>query len=120
MSGPSPLPSSIGGYRIDRVLGGGAMSTVYLARDPDLPQGAALKVLPVEMARHPVIRARFLQEGDTTARLGHPNVVASYGRGETEDGQLWIALQYVQGTDAEASLQAGAMTDPPAGAAHRR
>lgn len=109
-SEPSPLPSSIAGYRIDRVLGGGGMSTVYLAKSPDLPQWAALKVLPVEMAHNPAIRARFVQEGDTTARLGHPNVVAIYGRGETEDGQLWIAMQYVQGTDAEAALQTGAMT----------
>jgi serine/threonine protein kinase len=106
----SPLPSSIAGFRIERVLGGGGMSTVYLAKTPNLPQWAALKVLPIEMARTPAIRARFVQEGDTTARLGHPNVVAIYGRGETEDGQLWIAMQYVKGTDAEAALQAGAMT----------
>jgi serine/threonine protein kinase len=106
----SPILSSIAGYRIERVLGGGAMSTVYLANNRDLPQGAALKVLPVELARNPAIRARFLQESVTTARLGHPNVVAVYGRGETSEGQLWIAMQYVKGTDAEAALQAGAMT----------
>lgn len=107
---PSPIPYSIAGYRIERVLGGGAMSTVYLANSRNLPQGAALKVLPVELARNPAIRTRFLQEGVTTARLGHPNVVATYGRGETSEGQLWIAMQYVKGTDAEAALQAGAMT----------
>jgi serine/threonine-protein kinase len=107
----SPLPVSIAGYRIERILGAGGMSTVYLATTPTLPpQWAALKVLPAEMAQTPAIRARFVQEGDTTARLGHPNVVAIYGRGETEDGQLWIAMQYVKGTDAEAALQAGAMT----------
>jgi eukaryotic-like serine/threonine-protein kinase len=105
----SALPTYIAGYRIGRVLGGG-MSTVYLARNPTLPQWEALKVLPAERARNPAVRARFLQEGETTARLGHQNVVAIYGRGETEDGQLWIAMQYVAGTDAEAALQAGAMT----------
>src|SRR4051794_19281476 len=57
----SPILSSIGGYRIERVLGGGSISTVFLAINRDLPQGAALKVLPVELARNPAIRARFLQ-----------------------------------------------------------
>jgi serine/threonine protein kinase len=107
---PSPLPASIAGYRIDRVLGGGAMSTVYLARSPHVPQWAALKVLPAQKARNPALRARFVQEGETTARLGHPNVVAIYGRGETSDGQLRIAMQYITGTDAEAALQDGVMT----------
>lgn len=105
-----PLPASIAAYRIERVLGGGGTSTVYLAKHPDLLQPIALKVLPVELARTPAIRTRFLREGDTTARLTHPNVVAVYGRGETPDGQLWIAMQYIKGTDAESALQAGAMT----------
>ncbi|SBS79040.1 Protein kinase [uncultured Mycobacterium sp.] len=109
---PPDLPASIAGYRIERVLGGGAMSTVYLAHHPSLPQWTALKVLPAELAENPALRARFVHEGDTTARLGHPNIVAVYGRGVTEDGQLWIAMQYISGTDAEAALRSGAM--PPA------
>jgi hypothetical protein len=88
------------------------MSTVYLAHHPSLPQWVALKVLPAELADNPALRARFVHEGDTTARLGHPNIVAVYGRGVTENGQLWIAMQYVSGTDAEAALRSGAM--PPA------
>jgi eukaryotic-like serine/threonine-protein kinase len=107
---PSTLPPSIAGYRIARLLGTGGMSTIYLAEDPTLPQWDALKVLSAEMARNPAVRTRFLHEGEITARLAHPNVVAVYGRGETEDGQLWIAMQYVAGTDAEAALQARAMT----------
>lgn len=113
---PTPPPTTIAGYRIERVLGGGARSTVYLARHPTLPQWAALKVLAAEAARDPAVRARFVQEGNTTAGLGHPNVVPVYGRGETDEGQLWIAMQYIPGTDAEAALQAGTMT--PARAVH--
>jgi serine/threonine protein kinase len=109
---PPDMPASIAGYRIDRVLGGGAMSTVYLAHHPTLPQWAALKVLHAEFAENPATRARFVNEGNTTAGIGHRNVVAPYGRGVTEDGQLWIAMQYVNGTDAEAALRAGAMTPP--------
>lgn len=104
----APLPSSIAGYQIERALGGGARSTVYLAKHPTLPQWAALKVLAADAARDPAVRARFVKEGNTTAGLGHRNVVPIYGRGETANGQLWIVMQYV-GTDAEAALQ-GAMT----------
>ena len=109
MSEPEPLdqPTEIAGYRIERVLGRGGMSVVYLGWNPSLSQWAALKVLPMELAGNPAIRARFQREGETTARLGHPNVVATYGRGETADGQLWIAMQYIEGTTAEA---AGPMT----------
>jgi serine/threonine protein kinase len=50
---PPDMPASIAGYRIDRVLGGGAMSTVYLAHHPTLPQWAALKVLHAKFADNP-------------------------------------------------------------------
>jgi serine/threonine protein kinase len=103
-------PIEIAGYRIDRVLARGGMSVVYLGQNTVLRHWAALKVLPVELARNPAIRARFQREGETTARLGHPNVVAPYGRGETTNGELWIAMQYVEGTDAESALRTGAMT----------
>lgn len=102
-------PTEIAGYRIDRVLGRGGMSVVYLAWSLKLEQWAALKVLSVELARNPAIRARFLREGETTARLGHPNVVATYGRGEAADGQLWIAMQYVEGSNAETAVRSGPM-----------
>ena len=42
--------------------------------------------------------------------LEHPNIVSIHNRGEADNGQLWIAMQYVAGTDAEAALQAGTMT----------
>ncbi|KDE96847.1 hypothetical protein Y900_029890 [Mycolicibacterium aromaticivorans JS19b1 = JCM 16368] len=113
MSEPESVPDrpeEIGGYRIDRVLGRGGMSVVYLGWHPTFGQWAALKVLPQALAGNPAVRARFEQEGETTARLAHPNVVAIYARGETQDGQLWIAMQYVEGTTAEAAVQDGAMT----------
>jgi len=95
------------------------MSTIYLAEDPTLPQWDALKVLSAEMARNPAVRTRFLHEGEITARLAHPNVVAVYGRGETEDGQLWIAMAIRCGHRCRGRL-AGGCHDPHAGYTHRR
>lgn len=97
-------------YRIRRVLGTGGMGAVYLAADPALPRDVALKVLSAELSRDPDFRARFIREADTAAGLEHPQIVSVYNRGETEDGQLWIAMQFVDGIDADAALRAGEMT----------
>lgn len=99
----------VGGYTVDRLLGAGGMGEVYLARSPDLPRSDAVKVLGVELSRDPNFRARFLREADVAAGLDHPNIVTVYRRGES-DGRLWIAMQYVAGTDADAAVRAGTMT----------
>lgn len=101
--------SVVAGYRIERVLGTGGMGTVYLAKNPTLPRYDALKVLSPEMSRDRAFRERFTREADIVAQFDHPGIVSVYSRGEAS-GQLWIALQYVDGTDAEEALRAGAMT----------
>ncbi|PKV77789.1 serine/threonine-protein kinase [Nocardia fluminea] len=93
----------VGGYRIDRILGAGGMGTVYLGKHPSLPRMDALKVLSPELSRDHEFRARFEREANLAAGLDHPNIVSVYNRGE-EHGQLWIAMQYVPGTDASAEL----------------
>ncbi|MEB3033307.1 serine/threonine-protein kinase [[Mycobacterium] nativiensis] len=119
MTTPEPAdmpPTHIAGYRIERPLAAGGMGAVYLVHSPSLPRTEALKVLSSELARDAGMRARFLQEADISARLDHPNIVHVFSRGETEEGQLWIALEYVPGTDAETALRTGPM--PPPRAAH--
>ncbi|MFB8002233.1 serine/threonine-protein kinase [Nocardia sp. NPDC056000] len=94
----------VGGYRIERVLGSGGMGTVYLAKHPSLPRMDALKVLSADLSRDGEFRRRFEREANLVAGLDHPNIVAVHNRGE-ENGQLWIAMQYVEGTDAAAELK---------------
>jgi hypothetical protein len=86
------------GYTILRVLGAGGMGTVYLASHPRLPREEALKVLPAELTDDPAYRARFVREADLAAGLAHPHIVRIHDRGET-DGQFWISMEYVAGTD---------------------
>ncbi|MFD6160142.1 protein kinase [Nocardia sp. NPDC060256] len=93
----------VGGYRVQGVLGAGGMGTVYLAKHPSLPRMDALKVLSGELSNDHEFRTRFEREANLAAGLDHPNIVSVYNRGE-EDGQLWIAMQYVDGTDAAAEL----------------
>ncbi|MGV0837135.1 serine/threonine-protein kinase [Mycolicibacterium thermoresistibile] len=105
-----PVGSMVAGYRIEGVLGTGGMGTVYLAKNPTLPRHDALKVLSTELSQDSGFRERFIKEADVASVLDHPNIVSIYTRGETDEGQLWIAMQYVPGTDAEAALRSGTMT----------
>ncbi|MFD0454351.1 serine/threonine-protein kinase [Rhodococcus aetherivorans] len=107
--------SVFAGYRIERRLGTGGMGSVYLARHPNLPRFIALKLLDPSATANPGNRSRFLREADHVARLEHPNIVTVYDRGNGGD-QLWIAMQYVDGTDAVGALRRGPM--PPGRAVH--
>jgi serine/threonine protein kinase len=84
---------------IEDVLGKGGMGTVYLARHPRLPRSVALKLLNREVSSDAELRRRFEREASVVARLEHPNIVGIYDRG-THDDHLWIAMQYIQGSDA--------------------
>ncbi|MFL0243264.1 protein kinase domain-containing protein [Mycobacterium sp. SMC-17] len=100
----------VSGYRIEGVLGQGGMGTVYRVANPSLPRSDALKILSAELSRDDTFRARFEREAAVAATLDHPNIVAVYARGQTESGQLWIAMQYVAGTDASDHLARENMT----------
>jgi serine/threonine-protein kinase len=87
------------GYTIDRLLGAGGMGEVYLVQHPRLPRREALKILPANVSADSDYRQRFAREADIAASLWHPHVVTVHDRGE-DDGQLWITMDYVEGTDA--------------------
>jgi serine/threonine-protein kinase len=91
------------GYTILRTLGAGGMGEVYLAQHPRLPRRDALKVLAASVSSDDEYRKRFDLEADMAAALWHPHIVEVHDRGESE-GQLWIAMDYVEGTDAAALL----------------
>ena len=86
------------GYTIVRLLGSGGMGEVYL---PNTQVAASRRAQ--SLARRRVdghrIPERFNREAELAATLFHPNIVGVHDRGEF-DGQLWIAMDYVEGTDA--------------------
>jgi eukaryotic-like serine/threonine-protein kinase len=93
------------------LLVGGTVATLNMGGGSAPSSGLeAVKVLSAELSRDGDFRARFVREADVAASLLHPNIVSIYRRGETENGQLWIAMQFVDGTDAEDALRAGTMT----------
>jgi len=109
-AGDLPPGTVISGYQIEHVLGRGGMGTVYLAVNPNLQRSEALKILSAQASRDPAFRARFMREASLAASLDHPNIVTVHNRGETPDGDLWIAMQYVQGSDAHSESVNGHMS----------
>ena len=89
---------TLGKYQIERKLGQGGMGTVYLAQNTDLKKMVALKVLPRDKAKNPILVRRFKAEAQAAGQLEHPNIVAVYDTGEA-DGFLYIAMEYVEGID---------------------
>ncbi len=91
---------SVGRYRIVSFLGAGAMGEVYLADDPQIDRRLAIKT--VRLAGRPQEiedrKKRLLREARAAGRLLHPNVVTLFDAGEAE-GLLYLAFEYVEGTD---------------------
>ncbi|HSS25587.1 MAG TPA: serine/threonine-protein kinase [Mycobacterium sp.] len=92
------------GYIIVGRLGTGGMGQVYLAQHPRLPRRDALKILPHELTANDEFRQRFNREADLAASLYNEHIVGIHDRGEYE-GQLWISMDYVEGTDAAKLLR---------------
>lgn len=106
-----PRGSQIGAYRIERLLGRGGMSTVYLAEHTGLKRMVALKVLSPETAEDEGFRERFIRESELAASLDDPNVLPVYEAGE-HDGVLFIAMRYVDGRDLRTVINEEGPLDP--------
>lgn len=117
---PFSAPSSInpllgvlldGRFRVQRVLGEGAMGRVYQAVEVPLGRPVALKVLDTRhgLGREAGFHQRLIVEAALTARLTHPNTVRVLDSGQTTHGLLFIAMEYLEGESLEALLERGAL-----------
>ena len=80
------------------------MGVVYRATDLSLERPVALKLVAPELAEDERFRARFLREPRLAASLDHPNVIPIYEAGE-HDGQLYLAMRFVEGSDLKTLLE---------------
>lgn len=95
----------VGGFVVDRVVGRGGMSVLYLARDEGLGRSVALKVMAQELSSDRAFRERFVKEARLASGLDHRHVIPIYDFGEIE-GRLWLAMRYVpDGTDLRKLLR---------------
>jgi eukaryotic-like serine/threonine-protein kinase len=91
------IPSTVGRYRIEGVLGQGAMAVVYAGFDPGIERQVAIKCLHREIAADPAYRRRFLIEARAAGHLTHPHIVTIFDVGETDDGRSYIAMERLPG-----------------------
>lgn len=90
-------------YELIQELGRGAMGIVYKARDNELEEMVALKILPDTLGNNPEALRRFKQEARNARRLSHPNIVRIHDIGE-ELGRKYISMEFVDGTDLKARI----------------
>ncbi len=106
---PAPDPLSLAGrtvshFRVVERLGAGGMGVVYRAEDTRLGRAVALKFLLPQSSLDAPAKARFLQEAHSAAALDHPNLCTIHEVGETDDGQLFLAMALYPGETLKARL----------------
>src|SRR5438445_2061401 len=84
-------------YHIVKKLGEGGMGQVYLAEHVKMGRRSAIKVMNPSMVHDPDAVARFNREASNASRITHPNVCAIYDFGETSDGLIYLAMEFIEG-----------------------
>ena len=103
-------------YHVLSKLGEGGMGQVYLAEHVKMGRRSAVKVMHPGMVHDTAAIGRFNREAANASRIDHPNVAGIYDFGETADGLVYLAMQYVEGETLTQVAQAGVAL-PPARAA---
>ncbi|HEY3253204.1 MAG TPA: serine/threonine-protein kinase [Polyangiaceae bacterium] len=110
-SSEKALPAQIGRYRIERLLGRGAMGRVLLAHDPVLDRSVAIKLLRDDLnippEQHDTLLHRMRQEARASARVSHPNIVALHDMGEDPELGLCLVFEYAEGLTLKERLLKG-------------
>ena len=91
-------------YQIQRTLGTGGMSVVYLAQDLMLERPVALKVLRPDLTSNGDFSNKFRLEAKSAAILSHPNIVTVHDFG-VDRGRLYIVMEYVPGQDLKTKIK---------------
>ncbi len=93
------IPTTIGRFKVLRILGEGAQSVVYLAEDPHLQREVAIKTVHLAGGEDHLARTKTLiDEARTVSKLQHPNIVPIFEAGEHE-GNPYLVFEFVQGSD---------------------
>ena len=84
-------------YHIIKKLGEGGMGAVYLGEHVKMGRKSAIKVMMASMAHDPDAVARFNREASNASRISHPNVCQIFDFGETSDGLIYLAMEFIEG-----------------------
>ena len=98
------IGENISHYKILEKLGSGGMGIVYKAEDTKLQRTVALKFLPPAFSSDEESKQRFIHEAQTASALQHNNICNIHSIDETEDGQLFICIDYYEGETLKSKL----------------
>ena len=84
-------------YHIVQKLGEGGMGQVYLSQHVRMKRKSAVKVMNPGMVHDPDAISRFNREAENASQIAHPNVAAIYDFGETSDGLIYLAMEFIEG-----------------------
>ena len=101
-----------GKYRIDSFITAGGMGSVYRAVHVMLDKTVAVKVIKNELVTSDEVVARFQREARAASNLNHPNIVSVYDLGQTPEGTLYIAMEFVNGPSLKAVITSGGPMAP--------
>ena len=100
-----------GRYVLEELVGQGSMGLIYRARHVHLPRTFAIKILFGDLVADARMRIRFAQEASLASRLGHPNVVSVVDFGRSENGLLYLVMDYVEGEALSSLIEREAPLD---------
>ena len=110
-----PIPTAIGRYVVENLVGIGGMGQIYKAHDPDIGRSVAIKLISTKLMsgvdRAEYLR-RFRREAQAAARCAHPNIVAIYDFA-LHEGQPFIAMEFVYGASLRQALDAAPVMAVP-------
>jgi len=101
------IGKTISHYKILEKLGSGGMGVVYKAQDTKLDRFVALKFLPPHLSQAEEEKKRFIHEAKAASALDHNNICTIYEIGETEDGQMFIAMACYEGESLKEKIERG-------------
>lgn len=102
-----------GRFKILKMIGEGGMGTVYLAKQKSMDRNVAIKIMRQELASEPALVNRFMTEVKAISSLRHPNTVTIHDFGQTSDGLLYFAMEYLEGvTLRDILMKDGALSIP--------
>ena len=92
-------------YRVVSKLGDGGMGQVFLAEHVRMKRRCAVKVMRPQLMSDPVAVVRFNREAENASQISHPNVCAVYDFGETANGLIYLAMEFIDGEPLSRTLE---------------
>lgn len=94
-----------GRYKVLKQLGEGGMGQVYLAEHVRMKRKSAIKIMRPALVHEPEALQRFTREAENASKISHPNVAGIFDFGETDEGLVYLAMEFIDGESLSATLK---------------